>query len=334
MVHMNAISSITVFSLRYRYQLLCLTSLFFFLPSIAFSQSFGIDNGGYLKLTPTYPIPNSTVEVSLELYSVNTSGASIRWFIDGVENTTVQNNRQIQLPTGSFGSKTRIQAVVTPQNGSPVTVENTLMPSEIDLIVEGNTLTPAFYKGRALPAGDEIVAVIAIPHIPGYTNSSSLTYTWTLGNTVLFGGPVAGKMRAEFTMPKSQKYLSVTVANSQGTILGGNTILLKPVRPELYFYEDNPLRGLNERALVGTFSLLGDEATVRAEPYFTSKNIFTANSEARWTVNGRLADYGDDVRTITLRKEGGSGEARVDFSLMSRESFLQSVTESFSIRFE
>ena len=255
------------------------------------------------------------MRVGLELYSVSTGGASIRWYVNGTERTDATNARELEVETGAFGSELRLRAVVTPPGGASVSVERTMRPSELDLVVEGDTLIPLFYQGRALPAGGEAVAVTAIPHIAGYSNSSALSYTWTLGSTVLFNGPVKGKTRAVFTMPKTRTYLSVEVTDAEGEVLAGNTIALTSVRPELYFYEENPLRGLGERAFGEMFTLLGDETTVRAAPYFISKDIWVSNPVARWTINGGNANSGDDIRTLTLRSEGSGGEARIGFEL-------------------
>ena len=303
------------------------------LPLLTFAQV-GIDTGGYLQLSPTYPKPNEEVAVSLELYSVSLHGASIRWSINGVSISDADNARSIVFTTGPFGTKHTVRATVTPQNGGPITVQTTVIPSQIDLIVEADTRTPSFYKGRALPASDEPVTVTAITHIPGYTNTSGLMYKWTLGNTVLFGGAVRGKSTATFTMPKRQSLLILEVIDANGSVLGGEAVDLQPTTPELYFYEDNPLRGIAERAIGNTLTIIDTETTVRAEPYFVAKDIFDVQPITKWTIDGQSANYGEDIRTLTLRSEGGGGEARIGFSLVHPQSFLQTVEDTFTIHFE
>jgi len=302
--------------------------------SLASAQVGGLDTGGNFRVSPTYPQPNSELTISLEIYSLSLDGASIRWSVDGVALSDSDNARTMTLTTGPFGTSQSVRATITPQNGGTVIVQETIAPSQIDMIVEADTRVPSFYKGRALPASDEPVSITAIPHIPGYINTSGLMYKWTLGSTVLFGGPVRGKTTASFTMPKRQSTLFLEITNANGTVLGGEAISLKPATPELYFYEHNPLRGITERALSDTLTLVDTETTVRAEPYFVAQNIFDVGPIAGWTIDGQNANYGEDVRTLTLRSEGGSGEARVGFSLTHPQLYLQSVQRNFLIHFE
>ncbi len=56
-----------------------------------------------LILDPTYPGPGTEVLVRLDAYSVNTTGAEIRWFIDDVESVGDRNERSITVPLHNSG---------------------------------------------------------------------------------------------------------------------------------------------------------------------------------------------------------------------------------------
>lgn len=309
--------------------------LFFFAMSMfTHAQILSTPDTSFLRLTPQFPTPNSNATASLEIYSINTNGASITWYINGIEHVDARNNREMSFEAGDIGSQIRIQAVVVAPDGQTITVEETVTPGDVDIIIEPDTKTPVFYEGRALPIGDEMVTAIAIPHIRDSVNLTQLGYTWKLGNKVVQGGGVRGMNKIEFTMPAGQTFLSVSVSDTNGTIVTEKTVLLNPVQPELYFYEDNPLRGMNERAIDDSLTLIGAETTVRAEPYFVAKDIFAHDPVLEWNIDGRAVDYGTNPQLLTLRRASGSGTVEIGFSIMNRLSFLQLASDSFTISFE
>lgn len=291
--------------------------------------------GVSLGVTPRTPAPFSEVTVSLEAYSTNTTGASIRWYANGSELTAFQNERSATLTVGALGQSVAVRAAVTLPDGSSFSASQTITPATIDLIIEADSLTPSFYDGRALPVGGEPVSITAIPHFGGSLGPASYSYLWRLDQTVLFGGAVKGKFRIDTTMPLYGGTLSVVVYNSTGSELGSTAFNLVPHEPELYFYEENPLRGLSTKAVLGTHVLLGEESTFRAEPYFVGSGFFASNPILDWSIDGRDAISNDsDPATITLRKEGGSGTAAVRFSFIHGSSILQQAARSFSLYFE
>jgi hypothetical protein len=126
----------------------------------------------------------------------------------------------------------------------------------------------------------------------------------------------------------------VTVYDGAGRTVGSASVEVVSARPELYFYEDNPLRSTSKQAIGETFALVGDEVTVRAEPYFTASDILNDDVLLQWSLDGReIENFGSDPQAITLRGTGGSGDARVGFKLINSES-LQFLQDFFTIHFE
>lgn len=291
--------------------------------------------GTYLDVTPSFPEPGEEITVSLQAYSLNLGGATIRWFVDGTPQTDAVNSREIVLTVGSLGVPTPVRAEVTLADGVSVPVTTTITPTALDLIVEANTRVPPFYRGRALPAGREEVTVIAVPHLPDAPDPKTLTYKWSLGTKVLFGGPVYGKMRASFDMSERSQRLLVEVQDGVGNTVAEEGMMITPVRPTVRFYEINPLRGTLERAIGKTHTLVGQEITVRAEPYFVGSGVVEQSATIDWSIgNEPVETTGPAPEIITLRAEGGSGRARVGFALTNPDALLQSVRDSFTIIFE
>jgi hypothetical protein len=288
----------------------------------------------YLKVEPQAPAPGQSVNVSVEAYSVDLTGADIRWYVDGSERADGRGARAIAVTASNLGQPVAVRADVATRNDGTLSLSTSIFPSILDTIVEADTYVPPFYKGRALPAAGEPVSVTVVPYLGGNTNSGGLVYTWRLGSTVLFGGPVVGKTHATFTMPKSQSVLSIQITTAGGAVVGEKSITLKPAHPDLQFYEDNPLRGLGFRAIGPSLVLSGDETTVRAEPYFVAKNIFSLDPAVGWTIGGQTAPAASAPNVITLQKTGESGSAEIEFSLTNRQSLLQAVRGSFTLLYE
>lgn len=313
----------------------CIALFSFGFLSIAHAEVSDLTGVTSLEISPDIPTPGNSVQVTLSAYTLNLNGASISWAVNGVSVPEYANERTMPLAIGALGSTYLVKAVITPAGGAPVTVNRTLTASDLDLIVESNTTVPSFYKGRALPIGDELTRVTSILHTGKALDVSTLTYTWRLGSTVLFEGPVRGRDSVVFTMPKSATNLSVDIADATGNIIMRKAVRLTPATPELHFYEDNPLRGLSLNAINETLTLVGSETTVRAEPYFVSADILDKQPRLTWTIGGRaITNKNADPLTITLRATEGAGTAKVGFELINTSSFLQFVQDAFTINFQ
>ena len=205
---------------------------------------------------------------------------------------------------------------------------------QVDLIMEADSRTPSFYAGRALPVANQQLQITAIPHSSSGMSPGGFTYRWKLNNTILFGGPVAKLSQIIIVVPDRPSILGVTVYGTNGSEVGSAYVEIQPAQPELYFYEDNPLRSMSRTAINGTHILVGDETTVRAEPYFTASNISSNAITLKWTLDGQvIQNFGSDMQALTLRGTGGGGKARVGFELRNTTS-LQFLQDFFTIQFE
>jgi len=288
-----------------------------------------------LVVLPTFPEPESNITVSLDAYSMNTVGASINWYVDGKEVVASKNERSILVRSGSLGKKTSVNAQVIVPNGPSFTARRDIIPAVVDLVIEADTYVPAFYRGRALPSGESAIRAIAIPHTGGSLSPSSLTYKWEYNGGVLLGGPVRGKQSINLTMSRfADNRLTVTIIDGNGQSIAEKSLFLNPVDPELHFYEDNPLRGLHERAITDSFALIGDETTLFGEPYYMQTDLTSRTATFSWTINGEKTVYQNpDPHSITLRRSGGGGSAAVELKAMTTAKIPQYIREAFTIVF-
>lgn len=314
-----------------------LFSLFcvFLIPIVSLAQLDLPGSTAEIELSPQFPAPDQTVRVSLNAYTFDTTGATIRWYINGVENTELQNNRSISLRAGALGEKTAVQILLTLRDGRIVTAQNSFTVSDIDLIIDAYTLVPSFYKGRPLPSVGSTIQVVALPNVGDNTPPEGYSYTWRFNNKVVEGGSVFGGYVGLFPMPVGNAaLLQVDASDSNGNVVARKSISIPNHAPELLFYADNPLRGLSRITIPKDYQLLGSEVTLRAEPYFMDSNILNINPHIEWKVEGRsINNPSDDPQTITLQNAGGGGRFTVEFHLRNLQQLLQGVRDDFNIIF-
>lgn len=303
----------------------------FLLPISVWAQSFGNEaEQSTLAFNPQFPEPGQRVTVSLDAYSLDLVGSSVSWFIDGTEQVAARNERSVEITAKALGETTSIAAQVRLRSGATTIVRRTLVPSYIDMIVEADTATPSGYQGRALGSIGAPMRVTAIPHFGGSLTARKLGYTWKLNNKVLFGGTLLGKQTAVFDMPsRIDSLLTVDITDQTGAIIGHKTIRLEPADPEVYFYEDNALRGLSHYAIDKELILLSNETTVQAVPFYM--DLFDQEILHRWFINGVITENTDDDQTRITLQPVAAGTSRITYKIQSLSELLRRGDASFNL---
>lgn len=290
--------------------------------SAQFSDVLSSGSGATLRFDPPFPESGQEVTITLESGTFNAVGANIQWFINGAEDPARRNARAITLTTPGAGEQTPLRVRITTQNGSR-DINAVLTPRNVDLVVEANTIAPAFYEGKALPSAGSIARVVAIPHFQ--ENPASLFYTWRVDNEVQRGGAIQGQQSIEIPLANgTERIVSVAIESSSGALLARKSMALDAVDPEIHFYEQSPLRGTQEISEQGEFVMESEEVGIAAIPYFMSLSTRnTQNAEHTWRIGGRkITNPSVDPFFIALRGSGG-GATTLSFRAQSLEDFLQ-----------
>lgn len=292
-------------------------------------------NSASLILTPEFPAPRSEVLIKLDAYTFDTSGATIQWYVNTVELIEYRNARNITLTVGELGEAQTVTAHITRTDSPSISATAEIIPSGIDLVIESMSYVPLFYKGRALPSTESTIRAIAIPHIQDKNKNPLYTYTWEYNGSVLLGGPVVGKSDITLAMPRyTGNVLSVTVRDEGGHIFGKRSVQLEPISPEFLFYEENPLRGLGQRALLSPHALTGEETTIHGMPYYMNTDLTPNTTAFEWRIDGSLVQSdGTDPNLITLRRMGGQGSALIELKALTKADIPQYLKKSFSVLF-
>lgn len=288
--------------------------------------------GTTISITPLDVRPEAEFTARVEAYAYDITRARISWHIDGVHVEAHDGMRTITQRAPSVGDTLTIAVRVTEPSGTVHTAETTLVGNTIDIIIESDTRIPSFYRGRALPSPGSIIRAVALPvlfNADGSRVTENIVYTWRIGGAV--AQSTGNSVTAE--MPRSGPLLvEVTAQTRDGNVSHRAGMRVEPVRPIGLFYEDNPLYGLAREALPKEFTLVDDEISVRAEPYFVASSIFERAHHA-WTINGTVIENPNaDPQTLTLRG-AGRGSSRVAFSIRNLQALQQAAQGSFRIHF-
>lgn len=308
---------------------------FFFLPTAHAQLSTGVGTIS-IALSPAYPDPGQMVTATLNDYAVDTTGASIAWYINGKRVPAVTDQRSISFPAGALGTKTVIKEVSTLPNGATMTATAVAPVVRVDLLVEANTIAPAFYRGRTVPAIGSIVRVTALPFDGSGAAASNYDYTWTVNDSVINGGAVHGQNAIQFAAGFSRDLtVTVQVTNYQGATVGKKSIMIPLQKPHLLFYRIDPLSGIAREAMSNPYTMTAPEIQVQAVPYGIDRSLLSQSPYIAWKLNGSpIQNQSSIPEEITLRKTASTtGSFLLDFHIRNLQQLLQGVEDSITINF-
>lgn len=287
-----------------------------------------------ISFNPKFPQPGERVIASINDYSTKYYGASINWTINGEIVPEALNSRKVEFVANFDGEPQTISAILTLNTGETETLQETISPDYLDIIVEPQTHVPDFYQGRSLPSYGSQVNATAL--LDGYNNrTNSLVYTWRINREVIDGGPLRGGNKVSFNMPRgSFSTLSVEVADINGQIISSRSTLIPAVSPELSFYEDNPLFGISKKTLNGDYTFLGNSLTIQAVPYYLDIKTYNNPGVSEWNLNrSRSVIQTEEPYKITLQRSAASGTSNLNFHVRSLDQLLQGVEASIDLKF-
>jgi hypothetical protein len=314
------------------YRAICIifVGLFFILPSFSHAQMLGGPGEFQIILSPEYPRPFDSVVARLESSYFNLSGASVEFFVDGVEIDT-QDGKRVQFTVGGAGSRTTLTVKLTAE-GAVYTQELQIYPAEVSLILEPQSSTPPFYEGAKLLPSEGLVRLVALPNLRKVGGelipASELVYEWKLGSRNL--NDYSGIGRSVLTAIAPVQYrnadIVLTVRDQNNSVAAQTRMPITPLEPYIRAYRKDPLMGvmLND-SIEGNYTLRSEEETFTAVPFF-----FTNTPSISWNVGGNQS-AGED---ITVRREGtAEGRASVSVSAIDLTK-NQAVSNNFTILFE
>ncbi len=287
-----------------------------------------------IDLNPPFPKPDESFTATINDYALPTQSINLRWRIDGAVAPEYTNTRTIQLISPSAGESLTLTVITDLANGTSIETSKTITPVYLDIILEPQTRTPSFYKGRAIPSFSSVVNATALVNgNPAATGN--YIYTWRINNTVIEGGSIRGRNTTTFTMPRGQSAtLGLQVQRVGGEVIANRLISVFSQDPQIYFYENNPLYGLKERAINQSFALTGSTVNIKAEPYYIDLRVFNSPDLLTWEIDGaeQPRNYTNPYE-ITLAAFAPGGRSTVEFEVRDTTQVLQGARGSFQVTY-
>ncbi len=321
--------------------LLVATFLFGSTPLDSSAQVASVNDGKLsITLNPRIPGPDTQVTARVENYAINIDRAPISWTTSDGQKKQGVGESYFTFTTTKTGVRQQITASVTTPSGVVLSQTISITPAAIDLLVEADTYTPPFYKGRSLFTHQSSVTVSAIPEILSNgtaLNPNTLFFTWEKNNKVLQQASGMGKNSISFVgSVVSQPFLvTVTAESLTSGVIARKQITVEPHTPQVVVYENNPVYGsVFEKAVANTFLFDREEVGLTAIPYFFSvKTRSDGNLLFTWMENDKeIADpsLGSDL-TFTNKGLAVRGLSNIFVRTSHLNSTLQNARMNFML---
>jgi len=317
-------------------------TLFFILGFLSISNTaLSMPNNINIKLDPEFPSANQNITVSTEVYSTNVNKAKISWYVDGILKLEGIGKRNFTFRTKNFGEVTNLTLSIDSSETGQISKTFKIIPAELDLIWETDTFTPPFYKGKALNTHQAVVKILASPNF--ITNNGTkikpeeLVYTWSVDGKTSGDGSGYGKNSFSFIGPDlyRKNVISTEASTIDGTIKNKQYIIIKNYRPEIIFYENDPLLGILTNRNLDYFSISNnssEELKIKAYPFHFS--LYNPDDiQYKWFVNNDSASgYKNNI--VLRRGEITKGSFSVSLKIKDLKKFLLFTENDFNLNFK
>jgi hypothetical protein len=310
-------------------------AIFVFTPNTIFS-AFKINDGDInIEILPENPEPYADVTIKLSSFATDLNRANIDWKINGKTVLAGTGRTSYSFETQGPNTITTIDVGITPVDGISVNKQVTVRTSEIEMLWQAiDSHTPAFYKGKALPIQEGRIRVVAFPNTVNVSkaNKKTLVYGWSRNNSAVQSASGFGKDSFTFTnnVLVNTENIKVSASNTDNSFNAIGNLRVNISQPKLVFYKKSPINGvLYDEALVGSATMIEDEMTVVAEPYFMNRN--SSDLIYNWKINNNLIDTPSKRTELTIRPSSRGGYATVGLSIESATKLFQSVANNIKI---
>lgn len=286
-----------------------------------------------LEASPEFPQPGESVTISLNDYGTDAYGSNITWLYDGQVVEEATNRRTVSLIAGELNTELEVKAILDKPSGKREVLSITIRPVYLDIIIEAQTRVPGFYIGRSLPSIGSMVNATAL--VNDGSLRTDLVYTWRVDRKVIEGGPIRGRDRVSFTTPRGRSsVLSVQATEPNGNILARRTITVASVIPTINFHEVSSLFGVKRKPIDEELILVGNTATVQAEPYNLDIRVYNNPDIAEWKINSSVSpNQGGNPYQITFQPTGVDESASLSFQVRDTTQVLQGARDNIQVSF-
>ncbi|MEK7630751.1 MAG: hypothetical protein AAB417_01860 [Patescibacteria group bacterium] len=260
--------------------------------------------------------PGTQIRISVDTYSLNLGESAIVWYHNNKRVSSGSGNVSYGFTLGDLGTAESIRVVITTSTGKIYEISKTIRPARIYITWGADTHTPAWYRGKTLPPPGTPIKVFAIPDFRiGTTvlSSQDIIYEWLINDaprSSSSGVNGKGKNTFSYTTGSSANIeykITVRGKDARERIVHEESFTMRAYRPELIFYERDPLLGLKYwQALKNIKTPSGKDIVLQFEPF----NLHSQDLDRlfySWRVNSqKLANQNPQSRVFRLSSEEGS----------------------------
>ncbi len=298
-------------------------------------------NDVFIELSPENPGPFQDITLRTNSDYLNLNRYNTTWYVDGRLITSGIGARTITTKTRGYGQRTNIIILIElPDTLIKKTI--TLEPQDVTMIWEAvDAYVPPFYEGKKLPPREGLVKVVAIPNFKTSNGrpfkSEEGVYRWSRNGNVVATATGYGKSGFTFKNNKirSSEAITVTASDTTGNYETSQSITVPTFNPKILFYEKNARTGLTSPLSTTRLSLVGDQTTIQAEPFFFSLVNKNVNGlEFGWSMNNTPVSLADsnNKQLITLENPGDKGTALLTLGISSPTSLFQAASARLPIQ--
>lgn len=294
-----------------------------------------------IAFSPLSPNPGEMLNLTVQSSLIEISEARILWQANGKTIAEGPGVRSASVPVGALGTETRIDVTATTPDGAEFSGHATIIPTELDLLVDSDSYTPPFYLGRPRSSAGSNLHLQALPRFKRagqMLSASGLTYTWRRNSEVL--GSISGLGKSTARIPVLHLFgtdtISVEARSPDGLLSHTSSFSLSAGEPMLALYEDHPLYGvLYNRALPASTFIQETEMTFAAVPFFVpTRSVYDPELAFLWHVNGaEIPTHPTDPNELTINAQNSSGIALVALEISHASNYYLDVKGAWNITF-
>ncbi len=299
-------------------------------PLEMFAQSLSVSKN------PPFPKEGERVTITIESFLFDLSNSVVVW--KRGEETLLQGVGATTLTLQGVENQTLVVEATHRETGQILRQGIPIITSEVDMLWEAvGSYTPPFYKGKALPALEANINVVAIPK---RSDIGNLFYSWEKEYSSQSAQSGLGKNSFAYlaTPLEQSNAVSVGVKSSDGSYESREDLTIRYGNSEVVFYEEDLILGtLYNRAVKDGFSVGADkEIALAAIPYFVTVDAIASDTlDMGWSING--VRTGEQAKKNKIRLSGLvtgiSGTALVSVIIKNSARLFEEGTVDVSLEF-
>jgi hypothetical protein len=294
-----------------------------------------------VNVVPENPAPGDNTTITLNSYANNLDSVLISWSVNGKVVSSGTGKKSFSVTAPGAGSEVVVIASVSLPDGT-VDTRIIIRPAVMVLLWQAeDSYVPPFYKGKAFPAPDSKVKVVAMPEVKNgsqIVNPANMVYAWKQDYNNNQDGSGYGKNSFSYTNDylDNSNNIDVVASTTDQKYSSEANINIVTYQPKIEFYKNDPNMGtLWEQALSDGHTISGDEI-MEAAPYFISpKDIRIPSLVWNWFINDNMVNtFGFRKNLMSLKVQPGiSGTSKIRLEISNNNKIFETASKEINVNF-